>query len=49
MPLMVELEEKIHAVRVMGRVKAAHEVGMVVEGLKAKVRYASCRLILQDY
>ncbi|KAI5454705.1 Vacuolar protein sorting-associated protein 52 [Naganishia albida] len=36
LPLMVELEEKIHAVRVMGRVKAAHEVGMVVEGLKAK-------------
>lgn len=38
LPLVAELEEKIHAVRVNGRVKAAHEMGMVVEGLKAKVR-----------
>lgn len=38
LPLVAELEDKIQAVRVNGRVKAAHEMGMVVEGLKAKVR-----------
>jgi hypothetical protein len=42
-PAVAQLEEKIWAVRSQGRVRASHEVGMVVEGLKAKVS-----LILYD-
>ncbi|KAJ9101932.1 hypothetical protein QFC19_005013 [Naganishia cerealis] len=38
LPLIVDLEQKINAVKTNGKVKAAHETGMVVEGLKAKAR-----------
>lgn len=39
LPAIVVLEEKIEAVKAWSNVKAAAEVGMVVEGLKAKVRW----------
>ena len=41
-PAIAQLEEKIWAVRSQGRVRASHEVGMVVEGLKAKVSLILC-------
>jgi hypothetical protein len=42
-PAIAKLEGKIWAVRARGKVRASHEVGMVVEGLKTKVsrRYSS--------
>ena len=36
-----ELEDKVRAVRARGEVRAAHEVGMVVEGLRQKVSCAT--------
>lgn len=36
-PAIAQLEQKIWAVRARGKVRASHEVAMVVEGLKAKV------------
>ena len=36
-PAIAQLERKIWAVRARGKVRASHEIGMVVEGLKAKV------------
>lgn len=38
-PAIAQLEQKIWAVRARGKVRASHEVAMVVEGLKAKVSY----------
>ncbi len=37
LPAVATLHSKLIAVRAKGKVKAAHEIGMVVEGLKAKV------------
>jgi hypothetical protein len=37
LPAIAQLHDKLVAVRARGKVKAAHEIGMVVEGLKAKV------------
>ncbi|KAJ9108921.1 hypothetical protein QFC21_000242 [Naganishia friedmannii] len=45
LPLIVELEQKVNTVKTNGKVKAAHEIGMVVEGLKAKA-ITSLRLFL---
>lgn len=36
-PAIAQLEEKIRTVRSRGKVKASHEVGPIVEGLKTKV------------
>lgn len=42
LPAIAQLEDKIIAVKGHGNVKAAHEVAMVVEGLKAKVSNKRC-------
>jgi hypothetical protein len=39
LPAIKQLHEKLVAVRARGNVKSAHEIGMVVEGLKAKVSF----------
>ena len=47
-PAIAQLEEKIWAVRSQGRVRASHEVGMVVEGLKAKVSLILCHYVRSE-
>jgi len=47
-PAIAQLEEKIWAVRSQGRVRASHEVGMVVEGLKAKVSLVLCHYVRSE-
>lgn len=39
LPAISQLEDRIIAIKARGKVKASHEIGMVVEGLKAKVCY----------